>query len=543
MKYNLYFILLFLLTVSGFAQTDNISKIDELFTNWNSTKTPGCAVGVIMDDKVLFSKYYGMANLEDEIPINIDSKFSIASLTKQFTAYCIAILIHQDKINLEDDIRLYLPEFPYSIDTIRIKHLIYHINGLDELSEMIRVCGYSYDDVIDMQSIKKLIYNNSKPHFKPGEKFEYSNSGYFLLAEIIENVSGLSIGKFAEKNIFKPLGMNDTYYYAEPLSLKDINTVSYSQNVFGDYQKHVLHTVPVGSGNVISTLHDLLIWEQNFYNDKLYNNGLDSILYRKGILNNGDRINYYFGLKSGQYKEMPIIYHHGDFNSFESVILRIPQKRISVIILSNDQMAKTFLDNYSLANKVIDYLLDNNSKPEVPKNVISQLISEKQVKNYVGTYKSKNGYTNICFDDGQLKLSHSWGDWYYSIFPKSDTVFYDIYDFDYEYKFKTDKDSNVVGLWTYHTNYMEKVNIDSIFKILDDYSGAFYCKDLNITYLLYKNENKMYCTINNKESQELIITGKDSFRYKRNTLKLVRNDLDNVIGLKTNNRYEFIKLE
>jgi hypothetical protein len=90
---------------------------------------------------------------------------------------------------------------------------------------------------------------------------------------------------------------------------------------------------------------------------------------------------------------------------------------------------------------------------------------------------------------------------------------------------------------------MEKVNIDSIFKILDDYSGAFYCKGLNITYLLYKNENKMYCTINNKESQELIITGKDSFRYKRNTLKLVRNDLDNVIGLKTNNRYEFIKLE
>ncbi len=543
MKHKLSLILLFLLSVSGFSQTDEFFKIDELFKNWNSTITPGCAAGVINDNEVLFTKCYGMANLENNLPININSEFVIASLSKQFTAYCTAILILQDKVKLEDDIRLYLPEFPYTKDTIKIKHLIYHTNGLNDYSEMIRVCGYTYDDMINKQMIKQMIYNNSKLHFKPGEKFEYSNSGYFLLAEIIENVSGFTIDKFAEKYIFKPLGMNETYYYTAPINKTSINSVSYSQDVFGKYQSHTLNTVPFGSGNVISTLHDMLIWEQNIYVDKLYDNQLNKLIYRKGILNNGDTINYYFGLKSGKYKDCKAIYHHGDFNSYMSVLFRIPEKGLSIIILSNDQMARTFFDNYSIADKVADVVLKDGAEPNVPSNIINPLISKKSIDRYVGTYKSKNGFSNICYDDGQLKLSHSWGDWYYSIFPKSDSVFYDIYDFDSEYKFRTDENMNITGLWTYHTNFMKKVNTVSTFNILEDYNGSYYCKELNTTYLLYNHENKMYCKINSNATDELIITEKDSFRYKRNTLKLTRNDLDDISGLTINNRYDFMKLE
>lgn len=500
-------------------------------------------MGIVKDTGVLFTKCYGMSNLENNLPIHINSKFAIGSLSKQFTAYCIAILIHHDKIKVDDDIRLYLPEFPHTTDTLRIKHLIYHTNGLYDYSNMIRICGYTYDDTVNEQMIQEMIYNSSEPQFKPGEKFEYSNSGYFLLAEIIENVSGLTIDKFAEKYIFEPLGMNDTYYYTEPVPTTNINTVSYSQTVFGEYQSHALNTVPVGSGNVISTLQDLLIWEQNFYEDKLYDNELNKYILKKGILNNGDTTDYYFGLKSGKYKDYGTIYHHGDFNSFESVIMRIPEESLSVIILSNDKMAKTFFDNYSLADKIAGILLDKDYKPEVPDNIINPLISRKSAERYVGTYKSRHGFSNICYDDGQLKISHSWGDWYYSIFPKSDTVFYDIYDFDYEYKFRTDENSNMIGLWTYHTDFMEKVNTDSTFNILDDYSGAFYSRELNTVYSLYEKENKMYCKINSKPSRELIITGEDSFRYKRNTLELIRNDLDGVISLKINNRYNFSKLE
>ena len=344
-----------------------VKDIDELFKNWNSTSTPGYAVGIVRDMKVLFTKCYGMANLESNIPFTNNSKFAIASLSKQFTAYCIAILIHQNKVKLEDDIRLYLQEFPYTKDTIRIKHLIYHTNGLSDYSNMIRICGYTYDDIVNWQMIKEMIYNNSKLHFKPGDKFEYSNSGYSLLAEIIENVSGLPINEFAEKYIFKPLGMKDTYYYTEPIPSDNTIAISYSQNVFGIYKSHTLNTVPVGSGNVISTLHDFLIWEQNFYNDKLFNDELNKIIFSRGVLNNGDTINYYFGLRNGKYKDWGTIYHFGDFNSYISVLMRVPEKQLSIVILSNDQIAKTYLDNYAMSNKIADILLDKDSKPEVPK--------------------------------------------------------------------------------------------------------------------------------------------------------------------------------
>jgi len=535
--------ILLLLNVSGISQPDWPLKIDKLFNNWNSISTPGCVVGIIKDNKVLYEKCYGMANLQSNIPISVDTKFAIGSLSKQFTAFCIAILVHQNKINLEDDIRLYLPEFPYTKDTIRIKHLVYHTNGLYDYTNITRICGYTYDDVINRQMIKEMIYSYSQLNFKPGDKFEYSNRGYFLLTEIIERVSGLRIDEYAQKNIFSLLGMNSTYYFLSPVTINNDIAVSYSQNVFGKYQSHALNIVPVGSGNIISTLHDLLIWEQNFYNDKLFDNKLSNLILREGILNNGKTTDYFFGLKKGKYKDYEIIYHYGDINSYESILLRIPEKNLSIVILSNDLMGKTFFDNYGMANKIVDILLDKDSKSIVPDNVIKPFVTEEQIQRYIGTYKSKNGFTSITYDDGQLKISHSWGDWYYSIFPKSDTVFYDIFDFDYEYKFRNNEKGNIVGLWTYHTNYIEKVNADSALGIEDDYIGSYYCKELNTTYLLYKSENKILCKINSQPSNELIITGKDSFRNKQNIIQLIRNDLNEVISLKINNRFIFRKIK
>jgi len=229
MKRIRYLIILLLFTSSiSIAQKDLSPRIDGLFTNWNSKGTPGCAIGILKDNKIIFEKSYGLANLETNTPISIDSRFAIGSLTKQFTAYCTAILIHQNKMTLDDDIRLYLPEFPYTKDTIRIRHLIYHTSGLNDFSNLIKICGYTYDDVINEQMIKEIIYSCYETNYKPGEKFEYCNSGYFLLAEIVEKVSGQRIDEFARKNIFIPLGMKNTFYYFNPDPIDSNISVSYS---------------------------------------------------------------------------------------------------------------------------------------------------------------------------------------------------------------------------------------------------------------------------------------------------------------------------
>jgi CubicO group peptidase (beta-lactamase class C family) len=145
MKQTIILILIAFFNITVFSQAIEEKKIDKLFKHWNSLKTPGCAIGVIKNNKVVLTKCYGMANLDNNIPIDNNTKFSIGSLTKQFTAYCIAILIYQGKLDLNDDIRKYLPDFPFVNDTLKIKHLIYHTNGLDDISEMIKICGYSYD--------------------------------------------------------------------------------------------------------------------------------------------------------------------------------------------------------------------------------------------------------------------------------------------------------------------------------------------------------------------------------------------------------------
>jgi len=544
MKQTIILILITFFKITVFSQAIEEKKVDELFKHWNLWTAPGCAIGVIKNDKVVLTKCYGMANLDNNIHIDYNTKFSIGSLTKQFTAYCIAILIYQDKLDLNDDIRKYLPDFPFLKDTLKIKHLIYHTNGLDDLSEMIKTSGYSYDDVINEQMIKEMIYSQKDLRFKPGEKFEYSNSGYYLLTEIIEKVTKLKINEFARRFIFNPLGMNDTYFDSNPGKVSNNLSFSYSQNIFGEYQKHYLNTTPIGSGNVISTLHDLLLWEQNFYNDKLYEGKLNNLILRRGILNKGDTLNYCFGLRIGKHKKYKsVIFHFGDFNSFISVIVKYPEKGLTVILLSNDELARAYFDNYSMADKVAEVFLDKDSNPKVPENRFKPIESEESIKKYIGNYKSKNGITAISYDEGNLKISHSWGNWYYSIFPESDSIFIDPRDFEYVHKFKIDENKNVIGLWTTHTGYMEKVRIDSIYSLSDDYNGSYYSKELNSVYQLFLSNGKIYCKINNKASDELIMTGKDMFRLKNNVIKAIHNDFGKFERLVVNNRYSFIKFK
>ena len=275
----------------------------------------------------------------------------------------------------------------------------------------------------------------------------------------------------------------------------------------------------------------------------MFNNKLNDLILRQGVLNNGDSINYCFGLKIGNQKQYgTIIYHFGDFNSFESVIVIFPDQKLSIIILSNDLLGKTYFDNYSMCDKVAEVFLDKDSNPKIPEYDFKPFGSEKPITKYIGAYKSKNGITNISFSDGNLKIIHSWGDWYYSIFPKSDSIFFDIYDFEYAYKFKFDDHKNIVGLWTSHTGYMEKVCIDSIYPLSDNYTGSFYCTDLNSVYKLFKVKRKAYCKINSRASEELIIIGKDMFRLKDNVIKIIRNDLNTIERLEVNARFNFYKI-
>ena len=188
------------------------TKVDQLFARWDKPDSPGCALAVIKNNQTIYKRGYGIASLEYGIPIAAKTVFNIGSTSKQFTALSIALLAKQGRISLDDDIRKYLPEMPQYQSPITIRHLIYHTSGIREYPHLMQLTGIRFQDASD-EEVLTIIVRQKELNFKPGDEYLYSNSGYFLLAQIVKRASGRSLREFAEEKIFKPLGMVNTHFH------------------------------------------------------------------------------------------------------------------------------------------------------------------------------------------------------------------------------------------------------------------------------------------------------------------------------------------
>src|SRR5215467_11254816 len=171
-------------------------RIDSLFRQWDHTSSPGCAVGIVRNDSLIFAKGYGMANLEYNIPIEPTTIFHMASISKQFTAFSIVLLARQGKLQLDDDIHKYLTWFPDLKEKITIRNLLNHTSGIRDQWQLLAISGTRLDDVITQEHIVKLLSKQQALNFKPGEQYSYSNSGFTMLAEIVRSVTGKSLRQF-----------------------------------------------------------------------------------------------------------------------------------------------------------------------------------------------------------------------------------------------------------------------------------------------------------------------------------------------------------
>ncbi|HEX8197817.1 MAG TPA: serine hydrolase domain-containing protein [Pyrinomonadaceae bacterium] len=366
-------LLLFFLAFAGntfYGQTtDNAidRQIDRLFSNYGST-TPGVAVAVVQDGKIIFKKGYGAANLEYDIPITTKTVFQIASVSKQFTAFSIYLLEKQAKISLEDDIRKYVPEVPDFGKTIKIKHLLAHTGGVKDQWALLALAGWRMDDVITTQHILKLASKQKELNFEPGSRYLYSNSGYTLLAEIVKRVSGQSFAEFTKKNIFEPLGMTDTQFYNDYERIVKNRADSYELEN-GAYKKKNLSNSADGASNLYTTVEDLAKWVLNFENPKVGDAELIKRFNEPSLLNNGERVVY--GISDGEpgyhakgqihwnYRGLHLMSHGGHAAAFRSFLGRFPDKNLAVIALSNDE----HYQNFNTSIKIAEFYLKDDLKP------------------------------------------------------------------------------------------------------------------------------------------------------------------------------------
>ncbi len=315
------------------ANNNLTSTINQEMEKMFKPNEPGAAVIAVKDGQVVFRKGYGMANMELGVTIEPDMIFRIGSITKQFTAVSILMLMEQGKLSLSDEITKFLPDYPTQGHKITVEHLLTHTSGIKSYTGMAEWRPLWRKDLKLPELID--IFKNQPMEFAPGAKWNYNNSAYVLLGAIIEKVSGQSYGDFVEKNIFAPLGMNQSFY-DNTQRIIPRRAAGYSRNA-GKFvnAEYLSMSHPHAAGSRMSTVDDLAKWDAALYTEKLVKQESLKKAWTAFVLNDGKPTTYGYGWGVNTLQGMQMITHSGGINGFTCDAVRLPESKVYVAILTN----------------------------------------------------------------------------------------------------------------------------------------------------------------------------------------------------------------
>ncbi len=405
-------------------------KIDQLLALVDRPDSPGAAVAVIQDGKTIYKKGFGSAQLEYEIPITPSTIFHVASVSKQFTAFAVAMLADQGKLSLDDDIRKHIPEVPDFGKTITLRHLIHHTSGLRDQWHLLRLAGWHWDDVMTLEHILTMVRNQKELNFDPGEERAYCNTGYTLLAETVARVTGQSFREWTQANIFEPLKMNNTHFHDDHEMLVPNRAYSYYPRAEASlgFRKAVLSYANVGATSLFTTVEDLAKWSNNF--DTAHVGGpsvIKTMLESGGLNDDGQEWSnpaYAFGLYLDEYRGLTAIAHSGGDAGFRSFLVRFPEQHFAVVILSNFANFEPFDVSFAVAELYLEAEMiaaelqltaDSADEGEEPNNQLMEIapvehpeMTPEKLAEYQGRYDSSElgTFYSLGVQNGKLVARH-----------------------------------------------------------------------------------------------------------------------------------------
>ena len=311
-----------------------LAQVDELFAATVNAGGPGYAIGIIHNGRLIKARGYGVADVETRRPITSTSVFNVASLSKQFTAAAVGILIREGRVSLEDEVRKHVPEFPQHAGAVRIKHLVYMTSGLPEYYTLTRASGRSWNDHFTVDEAIRTVLAQPRLEFAPGTRWAYSNINYMLLAEIVARVSGKSFARFMTDRVFSPLGMTRTHVNDNLAIVVPDRAHGYNRVDGGGYRKEERRAPHVGGSGVFTTIEDLARWNASFETHSLGGPELTKLLLSTMAFEH-PKANDAFGLVWGTHRGRRTLWYEGGDTGFSSYMVRLPDDRLSVIVLSN----------------------------------------------------------------------------------------------------------------------------------------------------------------------------------------------------------------
>jgi CubicO group peptidase (beta-lactamase class C family) len=337
----------------GSPPTDSAAAVDQIFASWNTRQTPGCAVGVARNGQTILERAYGMANLEYDVPNTPATIFEAGSVSKQFTAAAVVLLAQQGKLSLDDEVAKYVPELPDYETPVTIRQMLHHTSGLRDWGVVAAAMGWprgtrahTHAHVLDIVSRQESL------NYPAGAEYLYSNTNYNLAAIIVERVSGMPFAEFTRKNLFEPLGMRNTQWRDDYTRIVRGRATAYGRAQKGGWSLEMPFENVHGNGGLLTTVGDLLTWNENFVRPRVGGVGFTRDLQEKGRLNNGREIPYALGLVVSTYQGVPEVSHTGATAGYRAFLARYPAQHLSIALLCNAGNA-----NPSMGQRIADIFL------------------------------------------------------------------------------------------------------------------------------------------------------------------------------------------
>jgi CubicO group peptidase (beta-lactamase class C family) len=505
--------------------TDPEKRADQLFYPYMEEGVPGGVVGVIKDGQLVFSKAYGLADLTFGIPFDVSTPTNIGSVSKQFTAMAILLLEQEGKLSLEDDVRKYIPELPDLGEVVRIKNMLNHTNGFREVYNLMPMTGWKGEDVLRRQEVIEMLKRQEKLQNAPGEEYNYNNSAFILLAEIVERISGEKFPVWMEENVFAPLEMTSTLVRTNPVTLIPGASQGYTLDSLAYKETGDLYAA-YGAGGIYTTPADFARWMSNFNDPVLGGKEVIALLVRVDTLNNGDTMTYARGIGVEKIRGLSVYSHGGADLAHRAFATYFPEINSGVVAFSNNANFNARKIAIEMAEVYFGEMMEPKEKEAVDKegediegeeaSMAEIVVPEDLLQSYAGRYiiAGMGMVLEYSVKDGVLKMNME-GQPEASLTPLS------LSEFKYEAQqasilFKTNDQGKVSG--AVHSQGGQKYNLEAIppyeptMEEIRAFTGSYFSKELDVFYNLEIRDSTLVILLRNTPEIKLSVLKEDVYK-------------------------------
>jgi len=503
-------------------------QVDKLFEKMDRTISPGCAVAAMRDGKILYQRGYGMADLDHNVPITADTVFHVASMSKQFTAAAIVMLAQERKLSLDDEVRKYVPELPDFGAPVTLRQLVHHTSGLRDQWDLLGLAGWRYSlDLITDDDVLSIMSRQKDLNFPPGSKYMYSNTGYTLLAQVVKRVSGHSFREFTTSRIFQPLGMRNTHFRDDHAEI--VKNMAYGYVPAKDtFRISITNFDTVGATSLLTTVEDLALWDENFYNPRVGGPEMIRQMLERGKLGDGEQLDYAFGLVIGKHRGLATVDHAGGDAGYRSDMIRFPDQHFTAVCLCNRADSNPSELTLQVAEIYLAKEMTAADKVDAGPGKTVQLAPEKLAAK-VGTYiKAEGGQTlSITLQDDKLHITPGAGEDSYEMNALSENDFR-LATAPIDFKFEAPKPGGPLRLIVKHGEDKPEV-FEAVSPFTPSTSelsscvGFYYSEEIEPIYVMKIDDGKLVLhTLKNKPDTLRPITP-DLFAGSIGTIRFKRN--------------------